>query len=276
MRVTTLFSIDEASTINGDVIENVIVCGRKSKNKREYTDDALKGAVRLYEGMGVYCDHLTPEERRKRGGGRKLEERLGHLEAVRWCPDERRPRGNLRLMESHPMTARVKEAYAKGLPYFGLSHVIDGRGYVKDGITYVQEVTRVMSVDLVDNAATGTIVEQEEAPAGDPFKMAVMGLLDTDMDKDAFLSKVGELWDTLKGDGEATPAETPAEEQVSMANINAIIEQRVAEALSRAKPAPKYVKPKAAPLHVAEQTTTKPAIPTDRKALGAWVRSNAD
>src|SRR5262245_20252264 len=159
MRLTSIFA-SEASVVDGDVIRDVVICGPVSKNGRRYSVKALKGAVPLYEGMAVYCDHLTKEERRKQGGGRKCRERLGHLEQVRWCAESSRPRGNLRLLDTHPMTATVKESYAKGLPYFGLSHVFDGKGYEKDGIINVEEVTKVMSVDLVDNAATGTLVEQ--------------------------------------------------------------------------------------------------------------------
>ncbi len=203
-----------------------------------------------------------------------MEERLGHLEAVRWCPDERRPRGNLRLLESHPLTSRVKEAYAKGLPYFGLSHVIDGKGYEKGGITYVEEVTKVMSVDLVDNAATGTLVEQEEAPAGDAFGMAIQALLaEAGITKEVFLEKAEALWDSLKGDGEAAPAaaaaDAPAMEQTLALQVKALQEQ--VAALTKPKPSARFIKPKAAPLHVSEQTQS--TVPTERKALGAWLRS---
>lgn len=263
MKLTEFF-LTEGATLEGDVIRNVVVCGPSSKNKRRYSDNALKGAVGLYEGMAVYADHLTPAERRR---GRRMEERLGHIENVRFCPDEHRDRGDLRLMESHPMTTRIKEAVAKGLPYFGLSHVADAKGYEKDGTTFVEEVTKVMSVDLVDNAATGTLIEQEEAPS-DPFVAAAMALLeDSSMSKDDLLAKLGELWDTLREgkEGEVTrgqPAEGDA--QAGMP----------APATEQVRPSkPKYIKPRmSAPVYVTEQTDN--TVPTDRKALAGWLHND--
>lgn len=277
MKVTSVF-LAEGAALEGDVLRNVVVCGPQSKNGRTYTANALKKAARLYEGMGVYTDHDTKSK------GRKLDERFGCLENVRYVESENKVRGDLRFLTSHPMAERVREVFEKGLSWWGLSHVADARGHQTKGKVMVEEVTKVHSVDLVDGAATATLTEQdtaaEEAPE-DPFMGAVMGLLkDTSLDKDGFLTKVGELWDTLRGDGtaegggEATAETPPATEQAQPETLNdkitKLVEQEIAKALKKAAPK-KYLKPA---VTVTEQATPTNAVPNDRKALSAWLKKD--
>ena len=52
--------------------EKATLLGRISKNGRTYSDQALKDAVRLYDGVRFYLDHPTAAELRARDGSRSV------------------------------------------------------------------------------------------------------------------------------------------------------------------------------------------------------------
>lgn len=276
MKFTSFFITEQGASIEGDVLRNVVVLGPVSKNGRRYSDKAMQGAVKLYEGASVYVDHPLKEQK-----ARKVEERFGHLANVRFVEGEHRVRGDVHFLGSHPAVSRIKEAVGKGNPYFGLSPIHDGKGIKRDGTTYVESIDKVYSVDLVDGAATGTLTEQEEgmpadpaaAQAGNPegFGQALVALLATPgLSKEVFLEKADALWDTLMG----APAEgqAPATEQDMPAWAKAMKEQ-LDTLTGQAAPGKdkKYTKPTSVDVHAAEQTGAAPGIPTDKKALGRWL-----
>lgn len=265
MQISSFF-LSEGATLKDDVLENVVLLGPVSKNGNEYSPAAMRSAVGLYQGMAVYANHAP-----KGTKARSLEDRFGHIENARYVESENKVRGNVRFLASHPMATRVREAVEKGYPYFGMSHVADGKGRVAKGKRFVEEVTKVMSVDIVDNAATCSLVEQEgsEDTTPDAFSQAIMGLLaDASLTKDSFLEKAGALWDTLKGDGgnSETPAETTQEQTVSKAELATLIEQAIDTRLKNLK----YLPAKSGN---DGQGGNNPAIPKDKKNLAQWLRT---
>lgn len=260
-------------TFEAGLIKGVKVLGRVSKNGHTYTDKALANVVDLIRTKGaVYVDHMD--------GERRMKERFGKLENARIAPDG--VRADLRYLESHAVAAAVKEDFDKGLGLFGLS--IDGRGKrVKKGNTHmVEEVSDLKSTDLVSEPATvSSLREQEEmVEAADPFVAAATALLHSATDKDELLTKLGELWDTLKEGGEGGTEEAPEEPAMTQESIKKLVADAVAEALKeQAKPKPngKYVKPKvkaeSSTTPVREQTVTVPDKVEDRIN---WMRGYDD
>lgn len=162
--------------------------------------------------------------------GRKARDRFGKLVNVRHVPGDGN-RGDLEYLETHPLAESILEDLRRGLSYFGLSHVADGQGRKVNGKTQVERLARVIEVDLVTKPATGALMEQVETM--------------TEEEEPALLETVQGLQEQVK-----------------------TLTEKV-EALS-AKPAPRYLKPKAQAVteQVAEQT-----IPKDKGELRKWLRS---
>lgn len=153
--------VDEAK----DIIYGVRVCGQFSKNCHgipnvtegtEYTPDAQRKAVSIYEGQTVYTDH--PSDRRFAGGDRPVRDVFGSLKQVRVVREsngETATRADLHFLKSNPMAASVVEDVKKGMGLYGLSHnARAGKARVSNGRFIVEEIAEVRSVDLVDRPAT--------------------------------------------------------------------------------------------------------------------------
>lgn len=139
------------------IIYDVLVVGRTSRNRREskkgrrYTDDCLRDALRLYEGVKVRTHH-------KKAGkssttdieGRDVGDTLGQLRGVRLT--DAGIRANLHYLKSHPLAERLAEA-AEGMPEaYGLSHDVsdwDG-GLDGEGVYAITRIRKLEGVDLVD------------------------------------------------------------------------------------------------------------------------------
>lgn len=143
-RVTAggLLSVDAKA----GVVRGVRILGPESANGRRYSEAAIRGAARLYEGLHVNLGHHT------QGGERPVTTRIGWLEAVRFSDGGLR--GDLHLLTSHPHATVVLEAAERRPDLFGLSHDAEGRARRKDGTLLVEEITAVRSVDVVCDPAT--------------------------------------------------------------------------------------------------------------------------
>ncbi len=163
------FFLNEQSTVEGDVLKDVVLLGPESSNGNSYTHEALKSAVPFLQNRAVYVDHDLKAK------ARKLGERFGHAENVRYVEQDHdgrpRVRGDIPFLRSHPMAARVVEAVGKGLGYFGCSFVANGVGRKEGERRIVESITGVASLDLVDRAATGTLVEQDDGGDEPPAPM---------------------------------------------------------------------------------------------------------
>src|SRR5689334_21137316 len=76
--VTALGPITRVDAVRG-VIYGVRILGLQSKNGREYTEAAARGAVPLYEGVKVNVNHS------KGPGGRSYADRLGSIRNVQFA-----------------------------------------------------------------------------------------------------------------------------------------------------------------------------------------------
>lgn len=264
----SFFLAEQGSSVEGNVLKDVVLLGPTSTNGNEYTLDAMRSAVPFYQGRGVYVDHDL------RSKGRKASERFGHVipDSVRVVESDHdgrpRVRGSVRFLPTHPLAPSVVAAYTDGLPYFGMSHVADGVGRVEGKKRFVEQITSVSSLDLVDKAATGTLVEQAEPDADDsqygmdPQQMGKEALaqmisaiiLDDAMTPEMKKKKIDAMIDAHHtGDGQgpaaepgaaASPAPPPMSEQSLLAKIGTLVEQQFAKLAEQVRPREfKYLKP---------------------------------
>lgn len=130
------------------VLRRVKVLGRQSRNGRRYSSAALRGALQLYEGAKVNINH--PD----RSGGRErtVTDRFGVLRRVQLEADG--VYADLHYLTRHPLAEMIAEAAERMPEALGLSHNAEGRTSREGEVEIVEEITRVVSVDLVSDPAT--------------------------------------------------------------------------------------------------------------------------
>lgn len=151
------------------VIKGVKVIGLHSQWGYDYTPQALREAIGLYEGIRVNIDHHRPKSRED---VRKFGDRFGRLKNIREAADGLY--GDLQYLESHPLSAMAIEAAETMPDTIGLSHDADGTMSKVNGRATVTKIKRVRSVDLCYSTATGKGLF-ESAPEGVPTMDALSG-----------------------------------------------------------------------------------------------------
>lgn len=139
------------------IIRGVKVIGRTSRNGRSYSDNALRRAVPMYEGMKVNIDH------RRTPGDRPVTDRFGRLQNVRYEAGE--VFADLKYIKAHPLAAMVEEIAAEMPESIGLSHDAQGSVNRSGGSVIVEEITSVRSVDLVADPASTTGLFESVQPS---------------------------------------------------------------------------------------------------------------
>lgn len=265
---TTLW--DEGQTVEKGLLPNVVILGQTSRNKRFYTEPAMRDAIPLYEGRAVYISHAGEKVKH-----RPAPERYGRLKNVRFDEATKKLRGDLVYLESQQqMSSMLKEDIDRKLNFFGLSHVADGEWHLKDGVKVVTKITKVTSVDVVSDPATNTsLMEQADAtppveggpdPKVEALRGGLTAILDKGGDVASLVTAINEFMDTFaKGAGKA---EEPVKEQFDAAGISKLVEQTVTAAIEKLKPK-KYVTPTGT---LTEQTLVD-AAPKDKAALKKWL-----
>jgi hypothetical protein len=128
------------------IIYGAKILGRNSANRRQYSDDALNDATRLYEGRKVCLNHDRSDPKRERG----------ILEEVAVIRNARRKGdgvyGDLHMFQSHKATPLILERADKFPDTFGLSHNAEGK-QSRDG-RIIESLSMVRSVDIVGDPAT--------------------------------------------------------------------------------------------------------------------------
>lgn len=143
------------------IIRGVKICGRESKNGRTYSESALSGARKMYEGIGVNLNH---PDRKSNSVERSVEDGFGWLEGVTLKADGLY--GDLHFFKSDPFAAKLCEAAERRPDRFGLSHVAEGKTSRQGTKTVVESIVNVHSVDVVQNPATNAgLFESQEIPA---------------------------------------------------------------------------------------------------------------
>ena len=137
------------------VLRGVKVLGRVSRNGRRYTATALQKALTLYEGVRVNINH---PDRTQPGTDRAVIDRFGMLKMARL--EEGGIYADLHYLRQHPLAEMIAEAAERLPDALGLSHNAEGRTSRQRNAETVEEITRVISVDLVsDPASTGGLFE---------------------------------------------------------------------------------------------------------------------
>jgi len=141
------------------VLRDVKVLGRRSRNGRCYTSTPLRAALPFYEGIRVNINH------RPRGATDEspLGDRFGVLRRVRLLADG--IFADLHYLTRHPLAEMIVEAARRMPEALGLSHNAEGRAVVRDGVEIIEEITRVVSVDLVSDPATTRGLFESIAPS---------------------------------------------------------------------------------------------------------------
>lgn len=146
--------LNESSGIQGivgnGVISGVKLLGMQSKNGRSYSEQAIQKALasKFYEGATIYVDHPG-----KGGQGRSYRDRFARVENVR-MEQGKGLFGDMRFNPHHPMAAQVIWDAENKTEGVGLSHNIIAKTRNVKGGEIIEEITKVHSVDLVDNPAT--------------------------------------------------------------------------------------------------------------------------
>jgi hypothetical protein len=136
------------------VIRGVKVLGPTSRNGREYSADALRKGVGLYEGVRVNVNHVG------RGESRGYGDRIGRLENAQ--VREGGIFADLKFNPKHALAEQLAWDAANAPGNVGLSHDAEGRLSRRNGKTLVEEILSVRSVDLVaDPATTAGLFEDE-------------------------------------------------------------------------------------------------------------------
>lgn len=198
----------EAGIIRGVKLLGKTSRYRSGKVRREYSDQALQDAARLFESSVIQLDHPEFTEAEK---VRKFRDGIGVVRKVRRKPDG--VYGDLHLLKSHPMTPVVLESAEMMPDRFGMSHNAKATNVaIRGGTQLVEGVALVRSIDIVRNPATsqGLFEAQEEDPAvqNESIDQMILSVIhDTTADRKAKLEKIGKILDLAD---ELQPADTGA------------------------------------------------------------------
>lgn len=156
------------------VIRNVKILGQTSENGRVYTDEAMKQAARLYEGMKVNIDH---PDVKNRSAERSMRDRIGVLRNVKQKGSA--VFGDLHILKTHPLAATIMEAADMMPETFGLSHHAHGQVRRDGETTIVETIERIHSVDLVQDPATNAGLFESLEPEKTVMKKTIAKILES-------------------------------------------------------------------------------------------------
>lgn len=155
MSIELLERVQAGGRVDRDacVIRGVKICGRKSRNKREYLESALRAGASLYEGAAVFANHADQRgPLGENGRDRDVRDRFGTLRSVRY--DEDGLYGDLHYNPKHHLAEQVLGAADHAPDTLGLSHQAYGRGRQRGDVYVVEAIERVASVDIVAQPAS--------------------------------------------------------------------------------------------------------------------------
>lgn len=137
----------QEARIVGNVIRNVCLLGKVSKNNRIYSDKAMENVVGLAEGIKCFADHKPKEQMRS------VKEIIGAVENAHLMNGK--VYGNLKVLSNHKswVFALAEEMSNQ----VGMS--IIAKGWIASerddkGREIVESVVALRSIDLVENPAT--------------------------------------------------------------------------------------------------------------------------
>lgn len=141
-----------------NVIRGVKIIGETSVNGRRYPRATLEAAVGHYEGIAVNVDHPAKGQE-----SRSYKDRIGYLSGVHYR--EGGLFGDLHLNPKHPQAEQLLYDAEHSPNSVGLSHNVRGKSRRENGVDVIEEITRVLSVDLVaDPASVKGLFESRDPP----------------------------------------------------------------------------------------------------------------
>lgn len=142
------------------VIYGVKVLGFHSKNGREYPAETLRRAVPLYENARVNINHPS-----RPGEPRDYRDRLGAICRVRF-QEGAGLFADLRFNPKHELAQRLVWDAEHAPRNLGLSHHVLAQVRREGGRTVVEEIERVLSVDVVADPAGTQGLFESQTPGG--------------------------------------------------------------------------------------------------------------
>lgn len=127
----------------------------KATKGTEYTPEAMRKALPLYEGAEVYKNHQAKEQA---GQVRPIEEKMGWLTGARLEGDG--VYADLHLYKEDPDSGKIFEAAERNPAGFALSHEAYGSGDVVNGVFVIHEIPEVTSVDIVTKGGTNRSLKE--------------------------------------------------------------------------------------------------------------------
>ena len=153
--------------VDKSVIRNVKLVGHQSRNGRTYTVESLRKAAGLYEGVKVNVDHGAAPN-----APRSYADRIGIISNVRVQSDGLY--GDLTFNPKHALAEQLAWDAKNAPNNVGLSHVVEGQVNRRNGTVVVEEITKVVSVDLVaDPATTKGLHESIHSRETDPMSLTI-------------------------------------------------------------------------------------------------------
>lgn len=148
---------------NGNrVIQNVVFLGAESAHGYTYKQEAMAKGVGLYNGVQCFINHPTAEE--EKSGRRDTMKIAGVTQNARH--EEGKIKGDVKLLDD--AQGRKFWNIAHTMPTVAsCSHIADGNMVEEGGKQFVDEITEVISVDLVVNGATTSTVFESIEKKGD-------------------------------------------------------------------------------------------------------------
>jgi hypothetical protein len=153
------------------VIHNVKLLGNISRNKRTYSEQAMKDAVGLYEHVAVYFDHPTKSELRDRSGVRSVRDLAGKILNPRRGTGE--IRGDVQMIDI-PENGSVNPktfltALVEQMPDMaGFSHRAQGKLKRGEDGDVVESLSHVDALELVTEPATSNGLFESLERTNDP------------------------------------------------------------------------------------------------------------
>lgn len=129
-----------------------------SANRVHYSEEVLKKAAPLFEGIQAYADHPSADERRNRPE-RSVRDVVGWYDNVAWSDEHKGLTGDFHVLASASwLREALKSSWEGGKPdLLGFSINASGikSGQVRDGGYLLEGITKVNSTDVVTTPGAG-------------------------------------------------------------------------------------------------------------------------
>ena len=255
------------------VIKNVALLGPVSKNGRRYTAEAMAKAQGQYSGVQCFINHPTKEETQT--GRRDVRNIAGVIENARMDGDK--IKGDVKLLPD--IAGQKFWDIASTMPHAAsCSHVAMGNSVRRGNEVVVEEITKVLSVDLVANGATtDSVFEGQEQEHDMDLKDVTIEGLRTGRPEltQALLDEGAKTRDTeVKTLTEEKTALAAKVDEFTVKEAVAVKKAAVAKMLTEAKlPAAAVTETFTQQLEACEDEATAKALIEDRRKLAGGVKN---